>query len=161
MKCLLLHCNKFSYETTEPTSVAYGDGKPLTQDFSNTLLVFMTIENNDSHVEVAHALKNFIHESEKLQTKSIVINPFAHLSYDVAKPVKAIEVLGLFRQELNLLKHTQEFVITSFGWNKTFQLDIAGHSHAHMYRHFGKGMSTDGLNNSQDEIEYKNTAMPS
>lgn len=137
MKCLLLHCDNFAYETTEPTKVAFGDGKPMTRSVTNTLLVLLTIEKEDTNTDVVHATKSFIQEAEKLDTQSIVLNPFAHLSSEIANKDLAIDVLKMFQTEFDLLKPKQEVIITSFGWNKAFHMDIAGHTHAHLYRHFG------------------------
>jgi threonyl-tRNA synthetase len=89
------------------------------------LVVLTAIEKNDSLEILDEYIKNIKDVAEKVNTKTIVLYPYAHLSNELGKPETAIEIL---KEAQKKLKEEAYFVERApFGYYKSFELKVKGH----------------------------------
>ncbi len=136
MKLLLIHAEKFEYEAREK---AIEQAESLSEEnkkkeLENVLVVFSTIEENDSRdfSIVDEAAKEVVDIARQLSVINIIIYPYAHLSEKLAKPSEAILILRSFEDRLKKLG----FNVTRapFGWYKRFEIKCYGHPLAELSR---------------------------
>jgi threonyl-tRNA synthetase len=128
VRVLTIHARSFSYrileraiEEPEPVDQANSEGV-----FENTLVVFVTVEAEDSADIVEDASSEIISVSRQVKPSSIVLYPYAHLSSQLAPPHKAIEVLNALYSTLKQKSEVQVYK-APFGWYKSFKLECYGH----------------------------------
>jgi len=138
MRVLLIHANKFEYEVREPTKMAekLPDGHVKKHSFPEPLVVFSTVESTDEDAEViAEVAANDIDEVfQKIEARSVVLYPYAHLSSDLAGPDLAIEVLKA--TEAAIASKGIEVHRSPFGWYKAFEISCKGHPLSELSREF-------------------------
>ena len=135
MRCLLLHCKKFSYQLDHPTPIADSEVAKKEDSFESSLVVFLAVEKGDNEPKVKAAAREISNLAQLAKAQKIVINPFAHLSSSLAPAALAKEL----SQSLALnLKETSNLpvVYTSFGWYKSFTLDVFGSDNSQLFREF-------------------------
>lgn len=135
MKCLLLHCKSFSYRLDHPTPVADSDVDKQDDHFSDALVVFVAAEKKDDIEMARKAAQDILAVQATVKAATIVINPFAHLSSELAKPSLAREVLKELTQSLEVSSPIP-VVYTSFGWYKEFTTDVHGHGQSQLFRSY-------------------------
>ena len=125
MKCLLLHCKKFSYKFDHATQIAEKNDKPE-DSFENAMVVFVAAEKSDKNEIAETAAKEITNLAQNVKAEMIIVNPFSHLTSSLAPANKALE---LIRNLVSNLKEKSdlEIIYTSFGWYKSFSMDVFGH----------------------------------
>lgn len=127
MKLLFIHARRFKYSVTEK---ALEDPEPIDnnreKEFTNALVVFISIEENDDYSIVDQASMEIIDIANKVKPNVIVLYPYAHLSNKLAPPPKALDTIKHLEKRL---KESSSFSIyrAPFGWYKAFDLECIGH----------------------------------
>jgi threonyl-tRNA synthetase len=138
MRVLLIHADKFEYEVREPTKMAekLPDGHVKKHSFQEPLVVFSTVESTDVDAEaIAEAAANDIEEVfQKVEARSVVLYPYAHLSSDLAGPDLAVKVLKA--TEAAITSKGMEVHRSPFGWYKAFEIKCKGHPLSELSREF-------------------------
>jgi threonyl-tRNA synthetase len=129
MKLLLLHCDYFSFATTQPTKFAEDVAEECKScGIKDTLVIFTTVERKDERNPDA-VVDRAVHEinvsSKRLGVKKLVIYPFVHLSSDTGHPAAAREIID--RLYAKLRENHYEVKKAPFGWEKVFSLTSKGH----------------------------------
>jgi threonyl-tRNA synthetase len=133
MRLLLIHADSFEYRVTEKTSVAGSTGE-LEESMAqgktgDALIAFLASEKADedgieSVVEqVAEVLTDHAH---RVDTSTVMIYPYAHLSSELSSPRVATKVLDeIYRRlvEAGDLKVER----APFGYYKAFDISCKGH----------------------------------
>lgn len=138
MRVLLIHAERFEYEVKDPTKMAEEllPGAPKTHAFQEPLVVFTTVESSDDNpdaiAEVAAA--DIADVFSKVEARSVVLYPYAHLSSDLAGPEQAIAVLKA--TEAALSSKGLEVHRSPFGWYKGFEIKCKGHPLSELSREF-------------------------
>lgn len=130
MRLLLIHADKFEYETKEkavkePEPLAEKGKKGMLQD---GLVVFSTVEKTDEESPentVANAAASIEEVLGWLKTKRVMIYPYAHLSTNLATRDPAIKILKDLDQKL--AEDGYEVSRSPFGWYKGFTITAKGH----------------------------------
>ncbi|VVB66430.1 Threonine--tRNA ligase [Candidatus Gugararchaeum adminiculabundum] len=125
MKILCLDCNSFSFQLDHPTPVAEKVDSQ-SGSYADALVAFIAIEPGDSKKtdDCARVLKEL---KEKSGNSNLLLNPFAHLSSELAKPKEAIEVLDSLCKKVPCKR-------ASFGWYKSFTVSVKGHANSQIFR---------------------------
>jgi len=138
MRVLLIHADKFEYDVREPTKVAekLPDGHVKKHSFQEPLVVFSTVESTDVDAEaIAEAAANDIDEVfRKIEARSVVLYPYAHLSSNLAGPDLAVKVLKA--TEAAIASKGMEVHRSPFGWYKAFEIKCKGHPLSELSREF-------------------------
>ncbi len=131
MKILLIHSDFIEFIAKERAIKQAEEASSGRME--ECLVVFTAVEKRDENIpDVADKLVTEINEvAEKVNTKRIVLYPYAHLSRDLASPGFALDVLKNAEQ---LLKREYEVLRAPFGWYKSFTLKAKGHPLAELSR---------------------------
>ena len=130
MRLLLIHADKFEYETKEQ---AVKEPEPLSDHgkkggLQDGLVVFSTVEKADEESPentVANAAESIEEVLGWLKTKRVMIYPYAHLSTSLASRDPAIKILKALEQKL--ADNGYEVSRSPFGWYKGFTITAKGH----------------------------------
>ncbi len=130
MRLLLIHADKFEYETKEK---AVKEPEPLSDHgkkggLQDGLVVFSTVEKADEESPentVANAAESIEEVLGWLKTKRVMIYPYAHLSTSLASRDPAIKILKALEQKL--ADNGYEVSRSPFGWYKGFTITAKGH----------------------------------
>ena len=138
MRVLLIHADKFEYETKEPTRMAeeLPEGHTKKNSFKDALVVFATVESSDvdadSVAEVASS--DLLEVCGKVNAESVVLYPYAHLSSNLATPELAVGVLKALEKAISargIRVHR-----APFGWYKAFEIRCKGHPLSELSREY-------------------------
>ena len=128
MRLLLLHASRLTYELIQKTSFAEEITKDQkVADVGECLAVYVSVEKNDSanlRLSIEDACREIQTIYEKIRPKRIVLNPFAHLSSNLASPEEALSVMKMLEQELS---REYEVKRCPSGWYKRIMVDNKGH----------------------------------
>lgn len=128
MRILELHCDYFAQK---PRSKAIKSLPELTDEekagyrVENALVVFTTMESADDLETVRKAAEQIKKNFLEVKAATVFINPYAHLSSDLAKPDKAQMLLFELWQEVR--KYAPDAKKGVFGYYKEFELKCKGH----------------------------------
>ena len=130
MRLLLVHADRFEYETRER---AVKEPEPLDEShkrgaLENGLVVFSTVEKNDEQEpdQIASNAASSIEEVLGwLKTKQVMVYPYAHLSTSLASREPAISILKALEEKL--AQKGYEVSRSPFGWYKSFTITAKGH----------------------------------
>lgn len=128
MRLLLLHASRLAYELTQKTSLA----EEITEDqrkadIGECLAVYVTVEAGDPGnmaLSIEGTCKEIKAVYGKVDPKRIVLNPFAHLSKDLASPQEALSAMKLLEEALS---KEYEVLRCPSGWYKRIFVDNKGH----------------------------------
>jgi threonyl-tRNA synthetase len=128
MQLLLIHSDNITYEAKKKTAVAE-EGAVLADSLDEALTVFCAVESGDEDDiddTVSRAVGEIMETAGKLDTRNIMLYPYAHLSSDLASPAKAVEALRAMEK---LLAEQGGFNVkrAPFGWYKAFSISCKGH----------------------------------
>jgi threonyl-tRNA synthetase len=105
-------------------------------DYSNVLVVFITVEADDEKnpgFVAEKAVEEILDVYSKVKAGGVILYPYAHLSSSLASPSKAIEILIKI---YNALKQRNLKVFRApFGWYKEFLLHCYGHPLSELSRY--------------------------
>jgi threonyl-tRNA synthetase len=135
MKILCLYCREFHYSLDHPTVVAELNIEKKEANHENALVVFITVEASDSEEKINSVAKEIRKLARKSEAQLIVLNPFSHLSIALAPAELAKHLLKLLFERL-IATTDNEVLYTSFGWYKSFLIDVYGHDNSQVFRDF-------------------------
>jgi len=144
MRILELHCDYFSQK---PKNKAIKTLPELTDEekqgyrVENALVVFTTMESTDDHETVKAAAEAIKKNFEQVKAATVFINPYAHLSNDLAKPDKATALL--FELHDAVKKFSPDAKKGVFGYYKEFELKCKGHPLAELSKTIRSGDEKD------------------
>jgi threonyl-tRNA synthetase len=95
-------------------------------------VLFTSVEREDTPEVASEMLRQVAEFMGRLGVKRLLIYPYAHLSPDLARPEKALELLR--RMETEARSMGIEVYRAPFGWNKRFTLSVKGHPLAEQLR---------------------------
>ncbi|OLE71550.1 threonine--tRNA ligase [archaeon 13_1_20CM_2_51_12] len=130
MRLLLIHADRFEYETREK---AVKEPEPLDDShrkgaLEDGLVVFSTVEKNDEQ-DPEQITTNAASSIEEvlgwLKTKKVMVYPYAHLSTSLASREPAISILKTLEDKL--VQRGYEVSRSPFGWYKSFTITAKGH----------------------------------
>ena len=127
MRVLLVHSDFLRYEAKKKAIQTAEELKEKEGSAEDALVVFMAVEKvdelNPESVE-KQAVAGIKDTLQKVNAKSIVLYPYAHLSSNLGSPKIAQQILNDIYDELrgdyNVMK-------APFGWYKSFELKCKGH----------------------------------
>ncbi|MFN4046474.1 MAG: threonyl-tRNA synthetase editing domain-containing protein, partial [Acidilobaceae archaeon] len=134
LRVLLLHATRISFKTVEE-AIRNPPDPPSSGDYSNCLVVFVTVEDGDGLDEAERAAGDAILQANRLGLNTILIYPYAHLSSSLAPPHEAYRVLVAMEQAIRS-RWEGEVYRAPFGWYKAFELSCPGHPLAELSRQF-------------------------
>jgi len=144
MRILELHCDYFSQK---PKNKAIKTLPELTDEekqgyqVENALVVFTTMESTDDHETVKAAAEALQKHFEQVKAATVFINPYAHLSNDLAKPDKATALLYELHDAVK--KFAPDAKKGVFGYYKEFELKCKGHPLAELSKTIRSGDEKD------------------
>lgn len=128
MKTLNLHCDYIKFKALKKALKQIEEISPnqeLVGESKECLVVLTAIEKNDNTKESIELLiKDIENILSQLQTKNIVLYPYAHLSKNLGNPQIAIEIL---EKTYSILKEKYNVIKAPFGYYKQFELKVKGH----------------------------------
>jgi len=130
MKLLSIHSDFFEYETRKkaiknPEKVTEENKKGRMEECLSVFMSIEKIDESDTTKSAEKAVEDIKKNSEQVNTKNIMLYPFAHLSSDLAQPNKALEVIN--KIEKLLKKEEYNVKRAPFGWYKSFNISCKGH----------------------------------
>ncbi|MEM0444942.1 MAG: threonine--tRNA ligase [Nitrososphaerota archaeon] len=132
MKTLQLHVDQLEYEPIRREGSVYEEIEPKSQSFRDVVVLFASVEEKDDEEIVDAMLSEVASSMKRLGADTLVIYPYAHLSNNLAPPIKAIHLVKYMEQrarELGIKVHK-----APFGWNKRFSIVVKGHPLAEQFR---------------------------
>lgn len=132
MKILSLHCDYIKFKATKKAlrkAEELGE-KPEEGEVKEPLVIFVAIEKGD--VDEKKLVENIEDISEKVNDKTIVLYPYAHLSSNLGDPETAVKILR--DAESSLKKKKYNVTRAPFGFYKEFELKCKGHPLAELSR---------------------------
>jgi len=136
MKMLFIHCDHFSYLTTQRTKLAEEIPNGCKScAFKDALVIFATAEKVDEEnppMVVDKGTKEIVNVAEKVGAKNIVLFPFVHLSDNICSADAALNIIEGLYKNLKSLNYTVDKA--PFGWEKVFSLTSKGHPLAELSR---------------------------
>ncbi len=137
MQLLIIHADNFKYALTGKTPVAENIGETAGATFDEPLVVFCTVEAGDSLTVVERAFSEVKDLDEKLNPRSIILYPYAHLSNSLAPPSSAMAILDALKSRLE--SAGKDVYRAPFGWYKSFEISCKGHPLSESSRHIMEG----------------------
>ena len=153
MKTLNLHVDYVEWEGLKKALKSMEDlsEKEIQKTRSEDALVVLTaVEKGDSLDILDEYIDNIRDISKKVNTKSIVLYPYAHLSSNLGKPDLAIGILK--EAEKRLKKEGYQVFRAPFGYYKSFELKVKGHPLSELSREI-IGLSQEKEIVDQKEID--------
>ena len=138
MRALLIHADRFEYESKSATKMAeeLPPDHPKSQSFQEALVVFATIESSDDDVQVVadNAACDIADVLGKVEAERVVLYPYAHLSPRLAPPSLAVSVLKAVEGAIG--SRGIEVHRAPFGWYKAFDIRCKGHPLSELSRDY-------------------------
>jgi len=138
MRLLFIHSDHLEFEAREAVSddLAEREGVPLEGRMEECVTVFVSVESDDeadADGVVENALVELRDVTDQLNTRNVVLYPYAHLSEDLASPDVATNVM----QDLETALEAEDYEVlrAPFGWYKSFEVACKGHPLSELSRH--------------------------
>ena len=130
MRILFIHADRLEYEVREPAikDAEEVDAEHRQAAVDEVLVCFATIEERDEADPegiAARAVAEVADVAAKVQTRRVVLYPYAHLSSSLAAPTASRKILASLAA--NLRAEGFEVIASPFGWYKSFKLSCKGH----------------------------------
>ncbi len=132
MRALQLHVDSIEYEPVSVEGRVYEDVERRKNRVEEAVVLFTSVERDDTHEVASEMLRQVAEFMERLGVRRLLIYPYAHLSPELARPEKALEVLRRMEEEARSMG--LEVYRAPFGWNKRFTLSVKGHPLAEQLR---------------------------
>jgi threonyl-tRNA synthetase len=129
MQILFIHADRFEWEALERTKYAVDVPEEGRKGVSEEVLVAFTAverrDEGDPRAVVVEASRQIQEVRDTVQAERVVLYPYAHLSPDLARPSKAVEILDSLAASLR--DAGLEVDYSPFGWYKRFDIACKGH----------------------------------
>tara|TARA_Y100000034_G_scaffold41320_2_gene50847 strand:+ start:8357 stop:10207 length:1851 start_codon:yes stop_codon:yes gene_type:complete len=129
MKIITLHTDYIKFKPLKKALKKISDlslKEKKGDNVKDALTVLISVEKTDTNVNlvVKKLIENMKEIAKQVNTKKIVLYPYAHLSTNLASPEVAVEVLEKTEKELK-----KSFNVTKapFGYYKEFEMKVKGH----------------------------------
>jgi threonyl-tRNA synthetase len=132
MRALQLHVDSIEYEPVAVEGRVFEEVERRRYRVEEAVVLFTSVEREDTPEVASEMLRQVSEFMGRLGVKRLLIYPYAHLSPDLARPEKALEVLR--RMETEARTMGIEVHRAPFGWNKRFTLSVKGHPLAEQLR---------------------------
>jgi threonyl-tRNA synthetase len=132
MRALQLHVDSIEYEPVAVEGRVFEEVDKRRYRVEEAVVLFTSVEREDTPEVASEMLRQVAEFMGRLGVKRLLIYPYAHLSPDLAKPEKALELLR--RMETEARSMGIEVHRAPFGWNKRFTLSVKGHPLAEQLR---------------------------
>ncbi len=123
MRILFIHSDYIEYEAKEKAIKNAEEIEEKRERVEECLVSFISVEEGDSNI-IGRVVGEIEDVAEKLNVKTIVLYPYAHLSNKLASPDEAMKVLKELEKEL---RENYEVHRAPFGWYKSFVVSCKGH----------------------------------
>ena len=126
MKTLNLHCDYINFTALKKALKNIEEiapGQKMEGESKNVLVVMVAVEKGDSLELVSDLVGSINDIASQVQTKNIVLYPYAHLSSNLGKPSLAVGILQETAKKLKGFK----VISAPFGYYKSFELKVKGH----------------------------------
>jgi len=157
MRLLLIHSDFIEYEAKKKTKIAE-ETDILSGRLDDALVAFCAVEAQDADGlldVIDQSVAEIITTADKVESKRIMVYPYAHLSNDLSSPDVAIEALkGI---ETGLKEAGYEVQRAPFGWYKAFTLSCKGHPLSELSRNIEP--SEDAAPVTKTEITHTHFVM--
>lgn len=130
MRILQLHVDYIEYTPIKEEIV---DAEPIVDKekkrLENIVVILLSVEKGDENL----IIEDFLNETKKyldtIKCNSLLLYPYAHLSANLEKPKKAMQILDRIEKELkiNLKDSTYRIYRAPFGWTKQLEFRVKGH----------------------------------
>ncbi len=153
MKLLSVHCDYIKFKPLKkalknPEDLS--DMRKKEQKIKNCLVIFTAIEKQDESND--KIIDKYLHEiidiAKKVNTKNIVLYPYAHLSSSLSNPDIALKILR--DSEKGLSKRKFNVATAPFGYYKEFELKCKGHPLSELSRQIN---NEDKIMEDKDKTE--------
>ena len=118
MRALQLHVDSIEYEPVGVEGRVFEEVDKRRYRVEEAIVLFTSVERDDTPEVASEMLRQVAEFMQRLGVKRLLIYPYAHLSPDLARPEKALEVLR--RMEMEARSMGLEVYRAPFGWNKRF-----------------------------------------
>ena len=156
MKILAIHADYLKYKALKKALKNAEELKEVDGYSKDCLVVFTAVEKNDEK-SLRNIVKNLVDEikliASQINTKNIVLYPYAHLSSDLSSPGFALDVLKESEKEL---KKSFDVLRAPFGYYKSFELSCKGHPLSELSREILSDSKEIQKADKPLEIEVKN-----
>jgi len=132
MRALQLHVDSIEYEPVAVEGRVFEEVDKRRYRVEEAVVLFTSVEREDTPEVASEMLRQVAEFMGRLGVKRLLIYPYAHLSPDLARPEKALELLR--RMETEARTMGIEVYRAPFGWNKRFTLSVKGHPLAEQLR---------------------------
>jgi threonyl-tRNA synthetase len=132
MRALQLHVDSIEYEPVAVEGRVFEEVDKRRYRVEEAVVLFTSVEREDTPEVASEMLRQVAEFMGRLGVKRLLIYPYAHLSPDLARPEKALELLR--RMEIEARSMGIEVHRAPFGWNKRFTLSVKGHPLAEQLR---------------------------
>lgn len=133
MRILLLHADTFHYKVTGETSISK-QLDPIPEDrmegaVEDALVCMMAVEKGDAERApgvVRNTVKDITEHCERVDTKTVMLYPYAHLSSNLEAPRAAVRVMDLVA---DAIRELPGYTVRQapFGVYKAFDVGVKGH----------------------------------
>lgn len=134
MKIMQLHVDYVEYEPVQPEVEIYEEAERKIHRIEEALLLLTSIEKGDHRLLAQKVIDDAAAFMEKLRIPRLVIYPYAHLSTNLAPPIKAMEILSAMKERAKILG--LDYYAAPFGWNKRLVIAVKGHPLAEQLRSY-------------------------
>lgn len=150
MRILLLHSDFIEYQPiSKEIESAEEISSTSSKKINDVIVALIAVEKDDDESIIDDVCKELKTYSEMIKCDNILVYPYAHLSSDLANPLKAQALLISVEKKVKSLFGTVNRA--PFGWTKSFNVKIKGHPLAEHAKTIQK--NADGAKNKTDEAE--------
>ncbi|PIN90227.1 threonine--tRNA ligase [Candidatus Pacearchaeota archaeon CG10_big_fil_rev_8_21_14_0_10_34_76] len=135
MKILTLHCDYIKFKALKKAVKNIDDTEAIKEaEVKEPLVVLTAVEKGDTESTIQDLIQSIEKTSKDVNTRTIVLYPYAHLSSNLASPSQALE----FLQKAESLLKKEKFNVTRapFGYYKAFELKVKGHPLSELSKEF-------------------------
>jgi len=128
MRCLVTHVDFIEYEPVHKEVSNAEDVEKKVYRLEQLLVIFTAVEEKDNEEKLKKMVSEVLKTVEHLGVRKILIYPFAHLSNQLARPSRALELIKQF--EGMLKEKGLEVSRAPFGWSKGLHIKVKSHPFA-------------------------------
>ncbi len=152
MKILTLHCDYIRFKALKKAVKNIDDTEAVKEaEVKEPLVVLTAVEKEDSESTLKELVEAIEKTSKDVNTKNIVLYPYAHLSSNLAPPATALEFLR--KAESLLEKAKLKVTRAPFGYYKAFELKVKGHPLSELSKEFKASGQTLGKSGGKVVVE--------
>ncbi|MGC9204258.1 MAG: threonine--tRNA ligase [Thermoplasmata archaeon] len=136
MRILFIHSDFIDYRVREKAIEGAEEYSASEERIEECLVAFISVESKDDRQVAEKAVNEIKDVANKVDTRRIVLYPYAHLSSDLSDPDTAKSILSMIE---NGLRSEYEVHRAPFGWYKSFTISCKGHPLSELSKQIGGG----------------------